>query len=165
LALISHYGNKVIRQCATCFGRWYFYGLGCLHEKEELRMVYMLKKKGSHLDGISDKTLHCLARILQDMERGTCDKCLYCKYAVECSDEFLKDRYILFADLVEEISFRTGVVTAPRDGKLSEELLKGSWVEGHPKLLEAFRAMPYERQTEMLTDLEIQCWADGQEEG
>lgn len=119
----------------------------------------MLRNERSHLDGISDKVLHCLARVFQDMERGTCDKCLYCKYAMECRDEFLKDRYILCTDLVKELSFRTDVVTDPYDDKkLNEELLKGSWIEEYPELLETFRTMPYERQQEMLTDHKLYCW-------
>ena len=126
---------------------------------KDIRMGDMLKNERSLLDGISDKTLHCLARMFQDMGRGACDRCLYCKYAMECSEEFLKDRYLLSSELEHELSLKTGVVIDPYDDKkLNEELLKGSWMEEYPELLETFRTMSYERQQEKLTGHKLYCW-------
>ena len=58
---------------------------------------------------LSDKDLHCIARMLQDMwsERDT--RCLYCKYAFQCLEQHNTTQKIPFFETLEKLQGITGV--------------------------------------------------------
>ena len=84
-----------------------------------------------------DKILHCLARTLQDEISGDCVKCLYCKYAFECLEEFKSDKY-LFIDILNILERQTGVKIFIDPEKRAKEILRSSWLESYPDLLKKF---------------------------
>lgn len=111
-----------------------------------------------------DKTLHCIARMIQDFENGVCVKCLYCKYAHECVREFHEKNKVYFLEVMKNLQKKTGVVLLPPEcGEKVEDkelFLKGSWVEGNTELLEKFTNMSYSEQLDILCSPDILKYED-----
>lgn len=112
------------------------------------------------LEKISDKTLHCLARIIQDESNGTNAKCLYCKYAVECSEEWEKTKKVFFMELLQELETSTSVniLANPKAGTV--DFIEGSWMEKYPDVLEMLTSKSFEEQQDILMDPDILQYLD-----
>lgn len=110
---------------------------------------------------VDDKVLHCLARIIQD---GITDeggvKCLYCKYAHECRERFISTRKILFMEIIDELEKRTSVSIYLSQEYKQRELLRGSWLEKYPDLLEKFKGMTFEEQKHALENEDVLKYSD-----
>lgn len=109
----------------------------------------MAERKIRYLEGLSDKKVHCIARLLQERIYKTPAACLYCKYAVECSKRYREVGELQRDDLLQEIIFRTGVpVQIPIEGpeEPSKALLKSSWVQKYPVLLHELENMSFKEQ-------------------
>ena len=111
---------------------------------------------------LSDKVLHCLARIIQDELSGECVKCLYCKYALECTMEFKKSRYILFMKLLHELEICTSVSIFLIPKTKTVAILKGSWAEKYPDVLNQLTSKSFEEQQDILKHLDILPYLDSQ---
>lgn len=108
-----------------------------------------------------DKILHCLARTLQDEISGDCVKCLYCKYAFECLEEFKSGKY-LFIDISNILERQTGVKIFLNPKQKPKEILRGSWIKNHPDLLKEFTTKSFEEQQGILKDPRTLRYKDNQ---
>lgn len=119
----------------------------------------MPKQEGKHMKKnkiiADEKVLHCISRMLQEGITGNTVKCLYCKYAPECRDEFERTRDILFIEILEELRMRTGVEIGLEPGTMHKKILCGSWLENYPKLLEEFTNMSFDEQQDNLQHPDI----------
>ncbi len=105
---------------------------------------------------LTEKELHCLARIIQAEESSYDAKCLYCKYAFECKREFERNGKVPFKPILKKIEQITGVNIFMSSETRTKEILSGSWIEDYPDLLECFRGMSsFEEQLEMLKSSDI----------
>lgn len=114
-----------------------------------------------NLAKMPDKILHCLARTLQDEISCDCVKCLYCKYAPECLEDFKSKKY-LFIDILNILERQTGVVIFLNPKQKPKEILNGSWLESYPDLLKKFTTKSFEEQQGILKDPSILQYMDNQ---
>lgn len=117
------------------------------------------------LEKLPDKTLHCLARIIQDLKLGQASACLYCKYAVRCSESIITDlgtgscsfKNVMRFKIEHELKKLTDVNTTcdtVRDTKY-DICIEGSWLEGYPGLAEELAGMPARQRTRVLSSPDI----------
>lgn len=106
-----------------------------------------------------NKATHCIARMLLDAESGTNVKCLYCKYATECAEEFKNNRSVYFLNVMTEIRQKTGVCLPSLKDLHSyqdkEKFLKGSWIEDDTELLKEFTKISFDEQLDKLQGPDI----------
>lgn len=114
------------------------------------------------LKKLPDKMLHCLARIIQDEGTGGNVKCLYCKYAPECRDEFYKGRQALFINLLLELQRCTSVKIELSPKTKAKDILEGSWVEEKHDVLDILTKKSFEEQQDNLTNPGILQYLDNQ---
>ena len=109
---------------------------------------------------LSDKDIHCIARHIQMIfSNNTVASCLYCKYAIECTNEFkATGRHYFIDDLTIALKEKTGVDIR---GHLpeNETFLAGSWMEEDSATLAAFSNMSLEEQLRTLQSEDIQPYA------
>lgn len=105
--------------------------------------------------GASDKILHCLARMIQDGEMGTNVKCLYCKYAFSCHEEFKRSGNILFVNIMQKLWELTGVMVCASLGSAHKDVLHGSWIREHPELSHQFTNISFAEQQDRLQNSDI----------
>ena len=102
----------------------------------------------------TDKDLHCMARVLQSHIRGDDVECMYCKYANECGDEFMKTgklhRYEVMPEKLQKL---TGVhVWDINMTNQPKSILKASWIEEHPDLMDKLSKLSLKEQQDILGD-------------
>ena len=97
-----------------------------------------------------DKVLHCISRILQEGTVKNDTKCLYCKYAPECRNEFEATGNLLFFDILQELERKTSVIITLTPETIQKKILRGSWIEEHPDLLKKFTNMSFDEQQDNL---------------
>lgn len=114
------------------------------------------------LKEIPDKILHCIARIIQDEMSGTNVKCLYCKYAVECAKKFKETEKIFFIDILHELESLTSIDIFLHQENLSIDILKGSWAEKYPDVLEELTNRSFDEQQDILRQSDILQYLDNQ---
>lgn len=104
------------------------------------------------LKGLSDKILHCLARTIQDEMYGTNVRCMYCKYAIECSVAWQKEKSkkLLFMEILRELGLYTGVNIFLQPESATKAILKGSWVEKYPDILKMLMEKSFEEQQDFM---------------
>lgn len=102
-----------------------------------------------------DKVLHCISRILQEGIAEGEVKCLYCKYAPECREEFEKNGQVLFVDIVQELERKTSIAIMLNPENKQKELLRGSWIKEYPELLKKFTNMSFDEQLDNLHNPDI----------
>ncbi len=100
--------------------------------------------------GLTEKDLHCLARIIQSEESAYDAKCLYCKYAFECKEEFMQNKKAPYMPVIKKIEKITGVNIFMSQETVQREILAGSWLENYPDILERFTGMSFQEQLELL---------------
>lgn len=105
--------------------------------------------------GLTEKDLHCLARIIQSEESGHDAKCLYCRYAFECRKEIMQNKVVPHMPVLKKIGRTTGVNIFMSPETRQKEMLAGSWIENCPELLERFNGMSFEEQLELLRSPDI----------
>lgn len=108
----------------------------------------------TELKKLPDKILHCLARTIQDGESGSNVKCLYCKYAPECSEECIKSHSILLVELMKGLEECTSVDIFQHSTS-QPDFLKGSWAEKYPDVLKMLTSKSFEEQLDSLRDPDI----------
>ena len=99
---------------------------------------------------LTEKELHCLARIIQSGESAYDTKCLYCRYALECMKEFYQNHKAPFMSVLKKIERITGVNIFMNQETRQKEILAGSWIENCPELLERFNGMSIHEQVVFL---------------
>ncbi len=104
---------------------------------------------------LTEKELHCLARIIQSEESAYDAKCLYCKYAFKCKEEFSQSKKAPFMPALKKIEQITGVNIFMSPETRQKEMLSGSWIENYPDLLERFMGMSSEEQLGLLRSPDI----------
>ncbi len=109
---------------------------------------------------LTEKELHCLARIIQTEEARNDVKCLYCRYAFECRKEFMQNKRAPYMPLLKKIEQITGVSLFMSPGTRQRKLLAGSWIENCPDLLEHFTSMSFEEQLDNLRSPDILRYED-----
>ena len=104
-----------------------------------------------------EKVLHCLARLFQEqvIPVNADTKCLYCKYAFECAEEFKQNRKILFFDIIHELERKTSVKIFLNPGTIQSDILHGSWIKENSDLLEKFTSMSFDEQLDSLKNPDI----------
>ena len=98
-----------------------------------------------------DKVLHCISRMLQEGTAGNDTKCLYCKYAPECRNEFETTGNLLFFDILQELERKTAVIITLTPETIQKKILRGSWIEEHTDLLKKFTNMSFDEQQDNLS--------------
>ncbi len=110
---------------------------------------------------LTDKDLHCIARILQSQLLGDNVQCMYCKYALECLEEYGHTHKASFIKVWKKLEELTGINIHLFNSKTKQkDILAGSWIEKCPSLLEQFTNMSFEEQQDSLRNLDIQQYAD-----
>ena len=122
------------------------------NRKEIVRKEQLLVVNGMEL---TEKEMHCIARLIQSGAVEDDVKCLYCRYAFECSEEYLQDKKLLFTSLIKKIEQGTGVNIFVDSETVHKEILAGSWIESRPELLERFTSMTFEEQLDSLKNPDI----------
>lgn len=110
---------------------------------------------------LSDKNLHCIARMLQNIwsERDT--HCLYCKYAFQCLEQHNTTKKIPFFETLEKLQGITGVkICLSSPGTMQKDILAGSWIEKSAELLNHFTGMSFEEQLGSLQNPDILKYKD-----
>ena len=100
---------------------------------------------------LTEKELHCLARIIQTEEAGD---------AFECKKEFMQNKRVPYMPLLKKIEQITGVDLFMSPGSRQRKLLAGSWIENCPDLLEHFTSMSFEEQLDSLKSPDILQYED-----
>ena len=114
----------------------------------------------SELIGLTEKDLHCIARMLQeywnDDAKGT--MCLYCKFATECGREKRGNRpYFLLA--MKKIEKMTGVrIYSPKG--LGDGIFESSWIEKDEKFLQKMKRMNADERNKFLMSDDVWKYAD-----
>lgn len=104
---------------------------------------------------LTEKDLHCLARIIQSEESAYDAKCLYCKYALDCKEEFMQNKKAPYMSALKKLGQITGVNVLMNQENIQKEILAGSWIENHPDLLERFMDMSFTEQLWILRSHDI----------
>lgn len=112
------------------------------------------------LKKLSDKFLHCLGRTIQDEYIGDNVKCLYCKYAIECAKEFQKTKKLLWIDIAHELETCTSVKIFLNHKTKTTDILKGSWLEGFPEMLNELTGKSLKEQMYILRSSRIKKYLD-----
>lgn len=87
---------------------------------------------------LTEKDLHCLARLMQSEESITNVKCLYCRYAIECKEDFMQNKKLQHMTVLKKLEQITGVNIFMNQKTIQKEILAGSWIEKNPELLKLF---------------------------
>lgn len=110
---------------------------------------------------LTEKDLHCMARALQSENLGNDIKCLYCKYAFQCCEEFDATKKAPFLGMWDRLGKITGVKIRLCDPEDSPgDLLAGSWIESCPELSEQFTGLSFEEQLDILHSPDILQYRD-----
>ena len=109
---------------------------------------------------VPDKILHCLARTIQTESVGTHTKCLYCKYAPECAKEFHDSERLLSNDILNELVACTSVKIFMSEENKAEDMLKGSWAEKYPDVLNMLTSKSFDEQLDILMNKDILKYLD-----
>lgn len=130
-------------------------------EKAEQNVIV---NETEELKKLPDKILHCLARIIQDetIEYEDYVKCLYCKYAIECKNEFFNgiDRTPLWIKLLRLLHEYTFVTLDLSQETKATDILKGSWIEKYPDVLKTFTNKSFDEQLDILKGPDILQYKD-----
>ena len=103
---------------------------------------------------LTDKDLHCIARLLQSECMDESVQCLYCKYALQCAKKIIKD--YPFDESLKKLVGITGVnIHMLFRDKMRKDILEGSWIEKYPKLFKKLSDMPLTEQIKILQNLDI----------
>ena len=81
----------------------------------------------------TEKDLHCLARLMQSEESVTNVKCLYCRYAIECKEDFMQNKKLPYMPVLIKLEQITGVNIFMSQESIQKEILAGSWIEKNPE--------------------------------
>ena len=114
------------------------------------------------LTKLPDQVLHCIARTLQDEVAGDSVKCLYCKYAPECSVEVKESNRLLATGILLELQAITSVDIYLNPETKERNILKGSWVEKYPDLMKMLTKKSFEEQQDILNSSYILKYLDSQ---
>lgn len=99
---------------------------------------------------LTEKDLHCLARIIQSEELAYDTKCLYCRYAFECKEYVMQNKKLPYMPVLKKIEHITGVNIFMNQETMQKEILAGSWIENCPELLKRFNGMSIHEQVVFL---------------
>ena len=78
---------------------------------------------------LTEKDLHCLARIIQSEESMHSVKCLYCRYAIECKEDLMQNKKLPYMPVLKKLEQITGVNIFMSQKTIQKEILAGSWIE------------------------------------
>ena len=110
---------------------------------------------------LTDKDLHCIARTQQSEQLGKNIQCMYCKYAVQCLQEYNHTNKVPFVDVWKKIENLTGVNICLNNPETRQiDILAGSWIENCPELLKQFTNMSFEEQQDILQSQDILQYVD-----
>ncbi len=104
----------------------------------------------------TEKDLHCLARLMQSEESVTNVKCLYCRYAIECKEDFMQNKKLPYMPVLIKLEQITGVNIFMSQESIQKEILAGSWIEKNPELLKLFSSKSFAEQICFLRSHDIQ---------
>lgn len=104
---------------------------------------------------LTEKDLHCLARIIQSEESMHSVKCLYCRYAIECKEDFTQNKKLPYMPVLKKLEQITGVNIFMSQKTIQKEILAGSWIEKNPELLKLFSGMTFAEQICLLKSRDI----------
>lgn len=121
------------------------------------------KRKDAVQDEIqlTDKDLHCIARLLQSEYVGDGVQCLYCKYAFQCREKFFTTHKPPYQEVFKKLKRKTGVdIFLVNPETMQKDILDGSWIEKCSELLQKFTSISFEEQQDILLNPDILRYKD-----
>lgn len=110
---------------------------------------------------LTEKDLHCIARLLQSKCVGDSVQCLYCKYAFQCREKFFAAHEVPYREVLKKLKNKTGVdVFLANPRTMQKDILDGSWIEKCPELLQKFTSISFEEQQDILLNPDILRYKD-----
>lgn len=116
---------------------------------------------GQEAEQLTDKDLHCIARLLQSEYVGDGVQCLYCKYAFQCRETFFTTHEVPYQEVLKKLKSKTGVdISLVNPRTIQKDILDGSWIEKCSELLKKFTSSSFEEQQDILLNPDILRYKD-----